>query len=415
MNDVTKFSGATRGMRNSETAQYLKGLTFIAEPETNNIIIKGKEEDYLQAKAILDKLDEPQPQVAIEILILSVNVANAKRLGAQIRSKRDSEGNNRLGGLLGDNVTFQTSGLLTTAAPSNIVTKSGGPGVNRLLGDLIELVSGAPGGNTVLSLGRDVCGIWGIFNMFQEIGNTQIISNPFLVATNKQPASVSIGQQRRVKTGTVFSGENTSDTFGNDEAKLVINITPQINNDGFIVLDLKVEQDQFTNTQDTSDATKTTREIQTTTIISNKEVLALGGLIQNETRIGSTKTPLLGQIPVFGWLFKNQSKSMNKTSLLVLITAEISDPAKEQYKESYTQKRIKDYREHMGHFEDSIQRKDPINILFFDKREKSKEDPIENLIFKNQGKEINLPKSDKGRRKRRKRRRNKRNQKKVLL
>lgn len=374
MTNVTKFgrnteAGKNAGVRGED--KYLGDVTFTPEPATNRIIIRGHYQDYLKVKKIIDELDEEQPQVAIEVLILGVTVTNTKELGAQIRNK--ANGGQR--GILGDNVNFQTSGLRAGGAAQGIQEKTTGSGASRLLGDLINLVTGATSGNTVITLGNDACGVWGVLQALQTISNTQVISNPFVVATNKTPAKVSLGEVRRVVTSTVV-GTSETDSFGDEPAKTELIITPQINSDGMIVLDIQIIIDAFTSNDETN-ATKTTKEINTKTIVADKEVLALGGLVRNKIDDNLSKTPLLGDIPVLGWFFKNKRKSDLDDSLLILISTSILNPKSEET-DRYTQERINDYQGTLAQTNISVERKDPIHRWFF------KEPPLEagSTIFK---------------------------------
>src|SRR5690606_16456315 len=276
--------------------QYMGPIAFIPERETNKLIIKGNYEDYLKAKEVLDRLDEPQPQVAIEVLIVTVDINDTKSLGAQLRSKVPGPN-----GLLGNNIKFQTSGLYANGTgriitnPLSETTTS--PGVDRLLGYLLNLVTGAIPGTTLLTLGNDALGVWGIFQALQTITDAEVVSNPFLLATNNTKANVALGLTRRVITTIAVGGDNNNQQgFGDDKANLDVTITPQINSDGMIVLKVSVELDEFTDPNPQS-ATKLTRNITTNAIVANQEVLALGGLIRNNITINESKVPILGDIP----------------------------------------------------------------------------------------------------------------------
>ena len=90
MNEVTKFGASTEagkagGVRNGD--KYMKQITFTPEPETNRLIIRGDYEDFLKAKDVVLELDAPQPQVAIEVLLLGVTLSQNKQLGVQMRSR----------------------------------------------------------------------------------------------------------------------------------------------------------------------------------------------------------------------------------------------------------------------------------------------------------------------------------------
>ncbi|RTL07203.1 hypothetical protein EKK58_03440 [Candidatus Dependentiae bacterium] len=375
MSNVTQFgkdtdAGKFGGIRGDD--QYLKQLLFVPEKETNRLIIKGKFEDYMHAVEILEKLDSPPAQVEIEILILSVILQDTKSLGAQIRSK---EGNSSL---LGSNIKFQTSGLFQS---SKIQENSGDvSGVNRLLGNLLQVVQGAASGNTIISLGSDLYNVWGVFQALQKVANTNTVANPFLTATNKTPAVVSLGQTRRVVTSTVV-GSTTQDSFGEQKAELKVQITPQINSDGMIVLELDIQFDDFVNATNFSDATKNVRQIKTATIVANNEILALGGLVRAQSSDDMSKTPIVGDIPFLGWLFKNKQKAQQKDNLLILISSHIIDSHASETVKDMTQKHVDEYYSTLGQMVDAAARKDPINKMFFEEGKKSLITQAEDMLF----------------------------------
>jgi len=184
--------------------KFLREMVFTPEPATNKLIIKGDYEDFLVAQKILGELDKPRPQVAIEVLILSVELRDEKELGSQIRSKVNALGIPSLSNLLGKNTVFQTSGL----GGQGIVTNTSGDGFTRLLGNLLSLVTNAPAGNTVVTFGQDMFGVWGLFKALQTLTNLQVVSNPFIVASSKTPAKVSVGETRRVPASLVLAQQN---------------------------------------------------------------------------------------------------------------------------------------------------------------------------------------------------------------
>ena len=379
MNNTTKIGAETQagkagGVRGKD--KYLKEMTFTAEPSTNKLIIKGDYNDYLIAKEIIQQLDEPQPQVAIEVLILSIALQDIKELGTQLRSKFPG-----LDGILGQNVEFQTSGLRAGGPPSGIITNPSGGGALRLLGNLLELVTNAGVANTIITFGQDIFGVWGLFQALRTLTNTQVISNPFLIASNKTPAQVALGETRRVVSGTIVSGSALNEnTFEDDKAELIVDIEPQINSDGMIILKLRVELTEFTDPNDPNSGNKTTKLVKTQAIVSDREVLALGGLIRNTTSANLSKTPLLGDIPVLGWLFKNKRKAINKDSLLILMSTKIIPPQATGDVNKFTQERLSSYRSTINEIASSDQIQDPIHRLFFsDKTDKSPD--IGELIF----------------------------------
>lgn len=381
MNDTTRIGietpgvGTSGGVRGGD--KYLKPITFTPERETNQLVIKGNYEDYMAAKDIIDKLDVAQPQIAIEVLILELQLDNTKTIGAQLRSKETGCADN----LLGKNVKFQTSGLFGQP----VVTNSSGIGATTLLGNLISLVSSATVGSTVLTLGQDLFGVWGVFALLETISNVQIVSNPFLVATNKSEASVSVGQTRRVVNGTITTGGNPNQpqTQSNtpQKADLKVTIKPQINSDGMIILDINVHIERFTATTTGSTANTSIEDVNTFAIVADKEVLALGGLIQNNITDVVTKVPILGDIPIVGWLFKNKTKTMIKSNLLILISSQIIRPEKAMQSQPFTKERIEEYKEDLASTLDPHDERDPVYRSFFKPSDTATEEVIEKFLF----------------------------------
>jgi general secretion pathway protein D len=380
MTNVTAFgkeseAGKYGGVRGVD--QYMRPMAFIPERETNKLIIKGYYEDYLKCKKIIDQLDEAQPQVAIEVLIASIDINNTKSLGSQLRSKVPGPN-----GLLGNNIKFQTSGLYTT---SSIVTQPGSApnvnGVDRLLGNLLNLVTGAAPGTTLIQLGADALGIWGIFQALQTITDAEILSNPFLLATNNTKATVALGEERRVVTSTVV-GTESQDAFGADDANLEVIITPQINSDGMIVLKVSVTLDEFSNPLDQSSATKQTKNVTTNAIVANQEVLALGGLIRSSISNVETKVPVLGDIPILGWFFKNRRKVEIKQNILILISTKIIAPRSDKDAREFTKYHVADYHETLARMYNAADSRDPIHHAFFEDKNERRKKSAENFIFR---------------------------------
>ncbi len=380
MNEVTKFGASTPvgrvgGVRGGD--EYLKKMSFTAEPATNQLIIKGAYEDYIKALDVIKQLDEPQPQIAIEVMVLAVDINKIKELGTQLRSKLPKG----LEGLIGKNVKFQTSGFngqgIVTKPPEGTGSSEcdNVSGASRLLGNLITLATGLQAGNTVIQLGKDICGVWGIFHALDTLTNAQILANPFLVATNNTKAKVSVGETRRVVTSTVVA-DTTQEAFGDQSANLLVDITPQINSDGMIVMDIKIQLVNFVEGSTPENTARNQREIKTSTIVADKQILALGGLVQNRIQSNSSQVPLLGDVPVLGWLFKNKRKVENKANLLVLISPRILPPGSDVLVNQFTNEHIDKYHETVAHLTKPSELVDPVNRLFFTTNEQDTDEII---------------------------------------
>jgi general secretion pathway protein D len=394
MNNLTQFGKDTEAGKNGGVRgvdKYLKPMNFTPEVSTNKLIVKADYEDFLQVKEIIEKLDEPQPQIAIEVLILSISVQDAKQLGMQIRSRVPGPD-----GFFGNNVKFQTSGFWWDGIQQGIVENTEGSGVQRLLGDLIKVVTGGGNpGSTVLTLGSDKYGVWGIFKILQTLSNTQVVANPFVTTSNNTAATVKVGTTIRVNSGTVVGGDTSQVSQTDDSALLQLNITPLINSDGKIVLKVDVQLNEFgpsasittqaegQESETISVPTKNVRQVKTEAIVANKEVLALGGLIRNEASEVTTKVPILGDIPILGWFFKNKQTVLTKDNLLILISSQIISPEDPEGIQKANTSRLHDFDQTIKEMDRANSPHDPINKLFFGYKKGSPEQAFDDYI-KNQ-------------------------------
>lgn len=367
---VTKFSpesaaAQSGGVRDGD--KYLRPMTFQAEASGNRLLINAEKEDYLKVVEIIKQLDVKQPQVAVEVLIVNVTSIQNKELGIQIRNKNI--------GTVGKNVEFQTSGLagsLATPVGGSVVLEPNG----GLMGNLINLAQDQTPGSLLISLANSVNGVWALFKVLDSAAHTDIIANPYLVATNNYQAQVAVGAQRYVQSGIVQGAGPQVKTFDYVTANLSVQIKPLINDEGNINLTIALSIDSFTNAADPNDAARSTKTIHTIANIGNGEVLALGGLLQFNEDETVTKVPVLGDIPVLGWFFKNKRKGKTKDNLLVFISPRVVEPKYDGGMNAYSQDKADHAKNTMCQMRPSaVECRDPIHRWFF------KDVPCENADY----------------------------------
>lgn len=373
------------GFQTASTAGQLGGLiggtrfikptvTITAEKLNNSLIINADYDDYLQIYELLEKIDVEQPQVAIRILVLDVTLTDNKKFGMQMRTPVPF-----LGNVNGTSANFQNSGLPITDTENSTViqritpaTTDTGVAKGSLLGDLINLVVGMEAGSTVLTLPADSLGVYGILKMLQSITNVSVIAKPFLVTSHKYNASIDIAETRRVTTANIVGGGGTpqQQSQGDLSAGLTINISPQISPDDYVTLDVTVKDSQFTQPASTSatdiaTGNRNEKVVKSSVILADNQVLALGGIIIDRELESIYKVPLLGDIPLLGWFFKSKTKVMVKTSLLILISAQIVRPQSQELIDGFTKQRLEAAKGVLGRMDNDDQHKDPIHRWFF--------------------------------------------------
>ncbi|MBI2775544.1 hypothetical protein HYX58_06045 [Candidatus Dependentiae bacterium] len=369
---VTKFApdspaSQSGGVRDGD--KYLRPMTFQAEPSGNRLLISAEKEDYLKVLDIIKKIDVKQPQIALEVLVVNVIANDDRAIGVQIRNKGQD--------VFGHGINAQTSGLpLGGGSFSSPVVD---PNSGSLLANLISLAQGQTVGATLISISNKFNSVWALFKLLETQVHLNVISNPFLVTVNNYAAQVSLGETRRVITGQVQSQVNT-ETQGDVTANLTVNITPLINSTGNINLQINISVDSFTDTNNPSSATRDTKTIKTNANVGNGEVLAIGGLLRSTETDITNKVPILGDIPLLGWLFKNKEKTKSKDNLLVFISPRIIEPKLEGGIGSYSQDKADHSKVIMTEMRHPAERRDIVHRWFFHDRPDENTEVVDNYI-----------------------------------
>lgn len=342
--------------------KFLQPVNIVADNFSNSLVITALPQDYAAVEALIKQLDLPQQQVAIEALFLEVTSNLSKEAGMQISSTPQP----------GGPTFFKTGSAQTSFLNGIVATATGNPppadaytirtSLSSLLGSIGNI------GTTLLTFGQP---IWAIFRVLQQITDTKVIANPFTITSNNTPAYIKVGETRRITTGVVqASGSNQVQGLGDCDALLSLNVTPQVNKDGIINLNINISNTKFLDTATSQeDGTRGNKQIQTFASLADGEVLVLGGLMSDNissTRVGF---PILERIPVFGWFFKNKTRAQTKDSFVVFISVKLLDPVKSRKTmDTYTQAKIDDSQRYISLMEGldgDIGSKDPLNRAFF--------------------------------------------------
>lgn len=311
---------ATAGLQAS--AQPSTGGQIQADPATNSLIITAAEPQYRQLRAIIDQLDARRAQIYVESLIAEINSDKAAEFGIQWQNALGDRGDpNNLSaagtnyGANGKNILqLALSGLSTTASTTTTPTVLPATGLNVGLATLIA-------GKTVL----------GIFaNFLQTTGEGNILSTPNLLTLDNEEAKIIIGQNVPFVTGQYTNSSSSSGTSGTvnpfqtverKDVGLTLKVKPQISENGTVKLEIfqEVSSVQASSINSATGLITNKRSIQTNVLVEDGGIVVLGGLLQDEYSNNQEKVPLLGDVPLFGNLFKTESRSRKKTNLMVFL------------------------------------------------------------------------------------------------
>ncbi len=284
--DILKLGDGTGNVdRNSILSS--RGSALI-DPSTNTLIITDNPTVIRKFKDLIQELDVAAQQVMIEARIVEARDSFMRTLGAKINyagnSKKWSGGGQFGGRILGDS----TDGWI----PVN------GMGVVR------------QGASSIVGLTIDAA---------QEEGTVKIISSPRVLTQDRKEATIEKGTE--IPYQEASSSGATSTSF--KKAVLGLTVTPQITPDGNIIMDLQINKDSVSKITSNGEPAIDTNNITTQAMVENGGTLILGGIYEEDNSISENKIPLLGDIPLIGYLFKTKSRSNTKSELLIFITPRI--------------------------------------------------------------------------------------------
>jgi general secretion pathway protein D len=181
----------------------------------------------------------------------------------------------------------------------------------------------------------------GILNAIASDTDSNILSTPSILAMDNEPARLFIGQEIPITTGESL-GTNNSNPFrttSRQEVGIELEITPQIDEGSSVILNIKQGVSGVAGVaQSGLDLITNKREIETTVLVDNNQIIVLGGLIDEDTQEVISKVPVLGSIPLLGRLFQSKSSTTNKKNLMVFLKPTIltdSDSSEEVSLEKY--------------------------------------------------------------------------------
>ncbi|MEW6593740.1 MAG: type II secretion system secretin GspD [Thermodesulfobacteriota bacterium] len=305
----------------SLSAKGLAGLRFSGEPmllsdDTRNVIlIRALQPDYSRIVKILERLDNLPRQVLIEVMVAEVRLTDSWEFGVEWALK-----NNKL--KIGPTNYEQT---FSTSFGSSVTTA-------------------ATGGFTYSVLrGADIVGL---INAIASETDVSLLSSPQILVLNNEEATVNVGDQVPIVTTATERGTSETPvvdkTVQYKDTGTILTVRPRINYDGVIILEVnqQVSQASTTKTSGIDSPTISTREIKTKLAVKNGQSILMGGLIRKDGDVTENKVPLVGDIPLLGWLFKYEKNTTTKTELLVMITPHVieSEDVLDQYIRQFQEK-----------------------------------------------------------------------------
>jgi general secretion pathway protein D len=287
----------------------------------NAIVVRADPAVQQEVESIIRQLDRRAEQVLVQAIVVEISEGAAKNLGVQLL----------LGGNGDSDIPFFATNF-SSASPSLLTLSAalgaGGLSVSPDLHDQLQEAAadsllGTFGGigGFASDLGSD--GLFGlIINAIKRDGDSNLISTPSILTLNNREAEFLVGQNVPVTTGEVLSSNNNNPfrTIERQDVGVKLRVKPQINADGSITLVLRQEVssvDPFSASF--GELVFNKREIETSVLVDNGEIVVLGGLLDQNEQVTNEKVPILGDIPFIGALFSSEQTQKDNTNLMIFI------------------------------------------------------------------------------------------------
>lgn len=297
--------------RQGQTGTTPLGITITADKPTNSLVITAAPEAYAVLKEIIQKLDIRRSQVLVEALFAEVTLSKTDQFGVEWRVLDGPDSGLQL---FGSSTGTGGTGVLNTI--TNPVTALNPTGL--VIGALRNTIN--INGNTILNIPA-------VLRAFQGDTDVNILATPNLMTTDNEEAEIIIGEERpflRTDQRTPSGGTiSTTRSFEFRDVGITLRMTPQISHGKTVRLELFIELTAFTGEAETGAAVTTKRSTSTTVIADNGQTIVIGGLIREDQNESQTGVPCLGNMPLLGWAFRQQSESKQKNNLLIFITPHI--------------------------------------------------------------------------------------------
>jgi type IV pilus assembly protein PilQ len=290
------------------------------DERTNSLIVKDIPDKLVDVRELVAQLDQPAKQVMIDSRVVIASDDFSRDLGVRfgvsgVSTTGDGRVNTVSGGIgaTGTMIDSAVNNLINTGQPFPVAV----PPLPERLG--VRLPVAGPSIAFAI-LGADY--LVDLELSAQQVeGNAEIVSNPRVITADLKKATVLQGRQIPYST---VSDQGTNVEF--KDAFLKLEVTPQITPDDRVRMDLKVSKDEQGATVATATGPQVSidkREIETQVLVNNGETVVLGGVFEQTKGDNVTKVPLLGDMPLLGYLFRTTSKTATKRELLIFVTPQI--------------------------------------------------------------------------------------------
>ncbi len=297
------------------------GITITPDKATNSLVIVASPADYQNLLQVIKQLDKRRKQVYVEAMIVEASIDKLRELGTKWRVIAEKEG---------EPVVIGGFGTMDASALQNVIyglTGLTGGGMGNFLNVPLTTI-GSDG--KVIEQPLSVPGFAALFSLNEFKGAINVLSTPQILTSDNKEAEIVVGENVPFISKKESDPTRTLSVFSTIERKdvgITLRLTPQITEGDYVKLDIYQEisalKQESTEVILTVGPTTTKRSTKTSVVVKDNQTVVIGGLMEEREEENLTKVPLLGDIPILGWLFKNKTSEKKKTNLLVFLTPHI--------------------------------------------------------------------------------------------
>ena len=300
--------GEAAGGEEGAVGSVSSNLSITVESTTRSIIVRGYQKDINIVDAVIREIDVRTKQVLIEAFVVEADKTFSKGLGSRIAAIQKKgyigePGSEIISGTVGGSATVPSG--ISLGAAAGTVTENGLTGATSGIG-IIKSFGGA-----ALKLELEA---------LESLGTTRIVSSPSVFTLNNQEAKVTQGTQ--IPYTIVEDGEVTVEF---KEVALSLTVTPSIIGDGNVLLDILVSNDSPDTTLGTDEPSIKTNQIDTKLLITDGDIVVIGGIKIDKAESSSSATPGISKVPVVGNLFKGKATTDELDEMLIFIAPRVVD------------------------------------------------------------------------------------------
>lgn len=320
--------GSETGGPSGEVQPFEKTIIISVYEPSNSLLILASAQDFKLLKSMIDRLDVPARLVNIEAMIMQAQLNDGFQLSVETAVLSND-----------DAFALTNATNIANAIVNGPVGLAGPGGVLGILDGTVDITG--PDGGTI-----QVPNIPLLLRAVETLTDLEILSKPNLLTVDNEEASINVGDEVPIiaSQGDVDdrTGFNTRSRVDRRQTGVTLLVTPQINQGDNVRMEIEVEVSQVAESTvgidpNETGATISQSVVKNVVVVGDGQTGIIGGLIQANRTENNSQVPVLGDLPVIGFLFRNKSKSRGKQNLVVLVTPYI-------IRKSEDLTRITDYR-----------------------------------------------------------------------